>query len=280
MSGSLIVVATPIGNLGDLSPRALAALTTSDVVCCEDTRHTRKLFSANSVATSRLLALHEHNEKNMIVEILRRLDEGQTVALVTDAGTPGVSDPGPLVIAAVIEAGFRVTTVPGPTAAIAALTVSGLKMDRFCIEGFWPRRAADLDERIELLLVEPRTTVFYESPKRIGATLARMAVRLGERRAAVARELTKLHEDVVRGTVSELANYFDGRDVLGEITVVVEGAVLNTDVDDDTIFRELRHNLARGMSVRDSASLVASTLGVSKRRTYEIALAISRELDS
>lgn len=271
------MVATPIGNLGDLSPRALAILQTADIVYCEDTRHTRKLFSANQVSPAgRLLALHDHNEAELCQRVVERVSAGETVALVSDAGTPAVSDPGARVIAAVVSAGLTVTTTPGPSAVVAALTVSGLATDRFCFEGFLPRRAADLAARAGSWEHEERTVIFYESPKRIAETLRVLADLFPKRLGVVARELTKLHEEVVRGTMETLADQFRDREVLGEITVVLEGAAKLAPVTNDVLLRALANELANGVSVRDAAGRVATALDASRRHVYELALELRR----
>jgi 16S rRNA (cytidine1402-2'-O)-methyltransferase len=277
VSGALVVVATPIGNLGDVTRRALEVLAEADVIYCEDTRHTRQLLSAHEIpARGRLVALHEHNEASLCEEIVSRVAAGQTAALVTDAGTPGVSDPGERVVAAVAAAGLRVTTAPGVSAAIAALSVSGLSMDRFVMEGFLPRRAGERAERIESWRQEPRTTVLYESPQRLVATLGELAGHLGDRRASVVRELTKFHEEVVRGTLTELAEVFSAREVRGEVVVVLEGAASAPPSGDEVVRQALAEEFAAGASTRDAASSVAATFGVAHRRVYELALELRR----
>lgn len=271
-------MATPIGNLGDLSPRGLEVLATADVVYCEDTRHSRQLFSANGLAAGRrLVALHEHNEASLCDEVVRRVGAGETVALVTDAGTPGVSDPGARVVAAVADAGLVVTTTPGPSAVVAALSVAGLPMERFCMEGFIPRKRGDRTTLFDSWRREERTVVFYESPQRLAGTLDELAHVLPDRRAVVARELTKLHEEVVRGTVSSLATLFAERDVRGELVVVLDGAPPAPPSDDDAVRRALRDEFARGASTRDASTTVASTLGAAHRRVYEMALGLKRD---
>lgn len=224
--GVLHVVATPIGNLGDLSPRALDILRKVDAICAEDTRHTRQLLSHFAVERP-LLALHQHNEEAQAAQLVARLLAGESLALVSDAGTPLVSDPGFRLVRAARAAGVRVSPVPGACAAIAALSVAGLPSDRFVFEGFLPAKAAARRERLSLLAAEPRTLLFYESAHRIGETLADMATAFGgTRRAVLARELTKLFETVLDGTLAELharvATDADQRK--GEFVVIVEGA--------------------------------------------------------
>ncbi len=273
MSGALVIVATPIGNLGDLSPRALEVLASASVVYCEDTRHSRQLFSANGLsAGGRLRALHEHNEASLCDEVIARVAQGETVALVSDAGTPGVSDPGERVVAAVAQAGLMVTTTPGPSAVIAALSVSGLATDRFVMEGFLPRRGAERARRVEQIVRETRTVVIYEAPGRLLETLQEFAERFGVRRGVVARELTKLHEEVARGTMTELAAHFGAAEVRGEIVLVLEGASEEPEATDDQLVAALDEQLRGGATLRDAATSVAGALGVSRRRVYQLAL--------
>ncbi len=273
-SGRLVVVATPLGNLGDLSERALAALTDADVVYCEDTRRTRQLLAARRIdGAGRLESLHEHNEAQRAGEIVARVARGETVALVSDAGTPLVSDPGARVVAAVAEAGLVVTTVPGPSAVVAALSVSGLAAERFCFEGFFPRRAAEQRARLEEWARETRTIVFFESPRRLGATLASLAARFPDRPAAVARELTKLYEEVVRGPLAELVTRFAG-EVRGEVVVVLAGARAAAAPSREALEDAVAAALARGVSTREAVEEVAGALGAPRREVYDVALAL------
>ena len=270
MAGLLRVVATPIGNLDDLSPRAARALAEADVIACEDTRVTRKLLSRVD-SRARLIAYHARNERVRTPELVGRVAGGEHVALVTDAGTPGLSDPGHHLIAACIEAGLRVEVVPGPSAAVAALVVSGLPTARFVFEGFLPRTKGDRRRRLQALAAEERTLVFFEAPHRIAASLTDMAEILGERRAAFARELTKMHEEVVRGTLPELAAAADG--VRGEVTIVVAGATpRKADPSAEEIAARLRATIGDGASKKDAIAEVASDLGVGKKVVYQTAL--------
>lgn len=220
--GTLYVVATPIGNLEDVTLRALRALREASCVLAEDTRHTRVLLERHGIA-ARPRSLHAHNEMARTGEVLALLREGRDVALVSDAGTPLVSDPGARLVAAVIEDGHTVSPLPGPSAVLAALTVSGLAGDGFVFLGFLPRRRSERDAVLARERATPRPLVLFESPRRTGATLAALHAVLGERRACVARELTKRHEEVVRGTLGELAARF-AEGARGEVTIVVEGA--------------------------------------------------------
>jgi 16S rRNA (cytidine1402-2'-O)-methyltransferase len=270
-----VLVATPLGNLGDISRRALDLLRDADVVYCEDTRHSRTLFSANDIPVhGRLQALHEHNEASLCAQIVERVQTGQLVVLVSDAGTPAISDPGGRVVAAVAEAGLIVTTAPGPSAVIAALTISGLATERFCMEGFVPRKRGEREVLYAQWAKEQRTIVFYESPQRLATTLGELAEHFAQRRVAVAREITKLHEEVLRGTLSEIAGIVATRDVLGEIVVVLEGAPDAPAIDDETVRVALREQLLSGATLRDAVALVASELGTSHREAYQLALEV------
>ncbi|MDE3064539.1 MAG: 16S rRNA (cytidine(1402)-2'-O)-methyltransferase [Acidobacteriota bacterium] len=275
--GELVLVATPLGNLGDITRRALEVLGTADAVYCEDTRRTRTLFSAFGVRPRHpLRALHEHNEAGLCDEIVGRVRSGEQVALVSDAGTPTISDPGSRVASAVAAAGLRVTTTPGPSAVVAALSVSGLAQERFVMEGFVPRRAGERAAAFAQWAREPRTIVAFESPQRVAATLAELAGRFPDRRVAVVRELTKVHEEVIRGPLAEVAAEVARRDVLGEVVVVLAGAAEEA-ADEATVRAALADHLRRGTSVRDAAAAVADDLGVAHRSAYETALAMREE---
>jgi 16S rRNA (cytidine1402-2'-O)-methyltransferase len=272
-AGMLVLVATPLGNLGDLSPRAIELFRTANVIYCEDTRHSRVLFSANGIpAGGRLESLHEHNEVAQSAHIVERVRAGELVVLISDAGTPGISDPGSRAVEAVVAAGLRVSTAPGPSAVVAALTVSGLSTDRFVMEGFVPRKAGERAERYGEWGREARTIVFYESPQRVTATLAELAAVLPDRRVAIVRELTKIHEEVIRGTVAQVAQVLGDRDVLGEIVVVLEGAPEPARVDDEVVLAALEEQWDDGATTRDAVDFVADALGVARRDVYQLAL--------
>ncbi len=275
--GEFVVVATPIGNLEDLSPRARSVLASADIVYCEDTRRTRVLFSACGITPrGRLRSLREYNEMAESVEVVERVSAGAVVALVSDAGTPGISDPGRRVVAAVAQAGLRVSTTPGPSAVVAALSISGLDTERFVMEGFVPRRAGERRARFSQWTTEARTIVFYESPQRLVATLGELADQFGERRVVVARELTKFHEQVVRGSLAEVATYWAEGDVRGEVVVVLEGAA-PVATPDEAVRDALERRLATGETVRDAVSAVAEELRVAHRIAYDVALRIRSE---
>jgi len=273
-NGALVVVGTPIGNLGDLSPRAVEALATAGVVYCEDTRHSRKLLTHAGISGVPLRSLHEHNEDDRVDEVVAAVAGGRTVALVSDAGMPAVSDPGARVVAAVAAAGLPVTVVPGPSAVLAALVASGLATDRFCFEGFLPRSGRDRTERLAAVAAEPRTTVLFEAPVRTAATLRDLAAACGaDRPVAVARELTKLHEEVWRGTLTAAAEWAAGG-VRGEVVVVLAGApeVEVGEVGDDVLLEALAAQTAGGARTRGAVDRVAADHGVARRRVYELAL--------
>ena len=272
--GVLYLVATPIGNLGDLSPRAAEILGGVSLIAAEDTRHTRKLLSANDLATE-LLSYREHNHARVFQRILERLEEGLDVALVSDAGTPGISDPGQALVAAAVTRGLRVSPVPGACAAVAALAASGLPSDRFLFVGFPPRKTGALRRWAEGLAREPGSLILYESPQRIAKTLAVLAELWPERRAVVARELTKLHEEMDHGELSELASRWD-REVKGELVLVVEG--VGEDASEERLAPELERLMPLAAALRDgsplsskdTARLLADCLDVDKRQAYAL----------
>jgi 16S rRNA (cytidine1402-2'-O)-methyltransferase len=269
-------VGTPIGNLGDLAPRAVAALAEADVVAAEDTRRTRALLSAAGVpAAGRLVALHAHNEAEVAARLAERLGAGARVVYVTDAGMPGISDPGERLVRAALDAGAGIEVVPGPSAALAALVVSGLPTERFAFEGFLPRKPASARAaRLRALAAEDRTVIIYESPRRLLATLADLAGACGpDRPVAVARELTKVFETVWRGTLGEAVAGEGGPEPRGEQVIVLgPRKASEEDVPDDAEVRAaLVAELGTGASVRDAAAAVAGRLGISRRRAYELA---------
>lgn len=270
--GALVVVGTPIGNLDDLSPRAREALSSADVIACEDTRRTGRLLQLAGLPKRPLMVANEHTERVASERIVDRVASGERVALVSDAGMPAVSDPGRLVVAAVIEAGLSVELAPGPTAVIGALVLSGLAGDRFVFEGFLDRKGAARARQLAEIADQPRATVLYESPKRVVRTLRDLADVCGpERGVAVARELTKLHETVVRGPVGEVADALDSTTPKGEFVVVVSGAPDNTvDHSDDELRAMVEAEVAAGESRRDAVQTVADATGVARRRVYDL----------
>ncbi|WP_336250605.1 16S rRNA (cytidine(1402)-2'-O)-methyltransferase [Stomatohabitans albus] len=269
-SSGLVVVATPIGNLGDLSPRAHQALATADVIACEDTRRTGALCHKLDISTGRMV-VHDHNERDQASQIVERIRRGETVALVSDAGTPGISDPGHHVINAVLDAQLPVTAIPGPVAAIMALTLSGLPTDRFTFEGFLPRKAGQRNERLAALMHEERTMVFYVAPHRVSSELEAMASTFGDNRpACLARELTKVFEEFVRLPLGELAQRYHDAPPKGEVVVVVGGAPNGQQEPlDDTTLRTMVADLVdAGVRLKDATKQVAAKTGRSARELY------------
>jgi 16S rRNA (cytidine1402-2'-O)-methyltransferase len=264
-SGTLFLVGTPIGNLGDMTDRARETLGAVDLVAAEDTRRTGTLLKRFGIR-ARMVSLHDANERERTPEVLDALRSGQDVALVSDAGMPGVSDPGFRLVRACVEVGVDVRVVPGPSAVVSALVVSGLPADRFVYEGFLPRRAGDRRRRLEELATEPRTIVLFESPRRVGAVLGDAAQILGDRRVAVARELTKLHEEVIRGTLSEVLPLVE--DLKGEVVVVLEGRRDEPAADLDDLVRQARELVENGARKREAAAEVARRSGASANQIY------------
>jgi 16S rRNA (cytidine1402-2'-O)-methyltransferase len=266
-----MLVATPIGNLGDLSPRSIETLAAAELICCEDTRRTGRLLQAAGVSGKRLAVCNEHTERRCAGEVVAVLARGGDVALVTDAGTPGISDPGELLVRAVLDAGYEVSTVPGPAALVAALVSSGLPTARFVFEGFLPRGGPQRRRRLGEIAGEQRTVVLYEAPHRVLRTLGDLAEACGpDRPVVVARELTKLYETVVRGTLGTV----DVGEPRGEYVVVIGGAAdAVAEVTDESIGAAIDLQLAAGLSTRDAATRVAASLGVTRRRAYDIATA-------
>ncbi|HEY1874458.1 MAG TPA: 16S rRNA (cytidine(1402)-2'-O)-methyltransferase [Steroidobacteraceae bacterium] len=271
-TGRLQVVATPIGNLADLSERAREALAAADVIAAEDTRHTGALLKALGLAKP-LLSLHEHNESRRVPALLARLAHGERVALVSDAGTPLLSDPGYELVRAAVAAGFEVSAIPGPSAITAALAVAGLPTDRFCFEGFLPARERERRAALEALAHERRTLVFFEAPHRIAAALADIAAVLGpEREAVVARELTKAHETIYRGTLSELAARAatEANFARGEITLVVRGAPAAAAGVDERLLHRTVEVLSKELPPGRVAAVAAQLTGATRAAAYAL----------
>lgn len=269
MAGTLWLVGTPIGNLGDLTDRARETLAAVDLIAAEDTRRTGRLLRSFGLAPRPpMVSFFEGNERERTPELVGRLREGADVALVTDGGMPGVSDPGYRLVRAAVEAGLEVRVVPGPSAVLAALVVSGLATDRFAFEGFLPRKAGERRVRLEALRGEDRTLVLFESPRRVQALLREVADIVGDRRIAVARELTKLHEEVMRGRVSEVLAALGDADLKGEVVVVIEGATETAPPDMAACLAEADALVVGGMKKRDAARAVAHRRGVSANELY------------
>jgi 16S rRNA (cytidine1402-2'-O)-methyltransferase len=274
---ALVLVATPIGNLADLSARAVEELRRADVLAAEDTRRTRALLTHAGIrGGARLHAVHAHNERAEAKRVVEWVRDGKRVVYVSDAGTPGIADPGERLVHACIDAGLRVEMVPGPSAALAALVLSGLPTSRFRFEGFLPRKGTARAQRLAEIAAADSTVVLYESPHRVVATLGDLVTVLGpDRPVAVARELTKLYEEVVRGSAGDIAGRVGVHsEARGEHVIVIGPAERDATVDDDVLERAVLDAMTAGASARDAASSVARDLGVPKRRAYDVALRV------
>jgi len=279
--GILYVVATPIGNPGDISARAIRTLAEVNLIACEDTRRTGQMLARHQIGTP-TVSHYEHNEERRVPELVTRLKAGEKIALVTDAGTPAISDPGFRLVRAALEANVRVIAVPGASAAIAALSIAGIPTDRFIFEGFVPSRDTARGKALDELRREPRTIVFYEAARRLTDTLAAMATAFGESRdAAVVCEITKTYERTIRGTLGELERVFRATPALGEIVIVVSGASQQTDAGDAAIDVHEALEVLReaGLGLKQASAVVARLTGKGRREVYQDALK-SRDNDS
>lgn len=281
--GELILVATPIGNLGDLSPRAIEVLRVADAIACEDTRHTRKLLSAAAIEGKRMLAVHEHNEHHAANGIVELLARGLCVALVTDAGMPAISDPGERVVAAVVAAGYRVSCIPGPNAALTALAISGLPTARFSFEGFLPTKGPERHSRLHATAASPETVILFEAPHRLIRTLTELSGCCGpDRMISVSRELTKRFEETRRGTLGEVLvalGHGEAAEPRGEYVIVVAGRGSTGDVspvDDDAVRAMLATERERGSRTKEAVDAVAAATGLPRRHVYSLAVAPPR----
>jgi len=278
VTGRLVLVSTPIGNLGDLSPRAVEALQACALICCEDTRHSGKLLSHAGISGIRLAVADEHRELARLDDVLGLLSSGLDVAVITDAGTPGISDPGMRLVAAVVEAGHQVTAVPGPAALVMALVLSGFDTTRFVFEGFIPRSGRERTDRLTEIAAERRTVVLYEAPHRMERTIADLAAACGgERHIAMARELTKLHEEVWRGSLRGAGERLAEVPPRGEYVLVLQGAPAGEAATDEQIVTALRTALETGADRRSAIATVMAATGAAKRRVYDLALTIPRD---
>jgi 16S rRNA (cytidine1402-2'-O)-methyltransferase len=269
MPGTLYLVATPIGNLDDITYRAIKVLGEVNLIACEDTRHTRKLLTHYGIST-RTISYHEHNERERAAELVKRLNAGESVAVVSDAGTPGISDPGFRLVQLAIENEIRVVPVPGASAMVNAIIASGLSTDGFLFGGFLPSRSGARRTRLESLATIPATLIFYEAPHRLASTLADAAEVLGNRQAAVARELTKLHEEIVRGSLDELAERYASENVRGEIVLVIDrgsgpGQPKASKASIDVLVKSYE---SQGLDHRSALKKAARELGLSRDEAY------------
>lgn len=275
------MVSTPIGNLGDIAPRAVAALRDAALICCEDTRRTGRLLAAVGVTGARLAVTNEHTERDRITDVLAVLQAGSSAVMVTDAGTPGISDPGSRLVRAVLDAGWGVSAVPGPAALVMALVVSGLDTSRFVFEGFLPRSGRSRAERLAEVAADTRTVVLYEAPHRMERTITDLVALCGPARQVVmARELTKLHEETWRGTLADAAEHLQTRPPRGEYVIVLAGAVRAAvgDSDDEELREALTVALANGADRRTAVATVVAAHRVPKRRVYDIAVTLPRHV--
>ena len=274
----LIIISTPIGNLGDITQRAAHLLAQADIIACEDTRQTRKLLSLLSISSSaELWAYHDHNGAKVRPKLINVMKAGQQVALASDAGTPLISDPGYKLVTACLENDIPVTAAPGPTAPIVALTLSGLPSDRFSFQGFVPQKKKAARDALEESRLLTMTQIWFETPKRLAATLKMMAGIYGNRYCVIARELTKLHETLYRGMLADLAKQFEGAPILkGELVLVVDGADKHaTQVSIEKISELLRARMHK-MSLRDAVEEVEDLSGLPRKQIYQLALSISK----
>jgi len=271
MPGILYIVATPIGNLEDITLRALRVLKEVDVVAAEDTRHTQILLSRHNIHTP-LTSYHEHNEKTKAQELVTRLARGQNVALVSDAGTPAISDPGFRLVVHAIRAGVRIIPIPGASALTAVLSASGLPTDRFVFEGFLPARKTQRRERLQTLRDESRTLIFYEAPHRLKEALDDIHELLGNREAVLAREVSKIHEEFLRGPVSALVRTLGGGEIRGEVTLIISGASGLPGVSEDRLKAEILELKGKGLRVKEIAEVLGEKFGYPKKEIYRLAL--------
>ncbi len=279
--GTLFVCATPIGNLEDISLRALKTLKKVDIIAAEDTRRTRKLLSYYHIK-KKMLSYHEHNRRQCGEKLESLLLQGKNIALVSDAGTPGISDPGYDLIVKALDKEFPVEMIPGPAAFLMALVISGLPTDRFVFEGFLPRKRKDREEILSNLSDESRTMIFYESPRRLVSVLKEMEKAWGDRKIAIGRELTKKYEEVKRGTMSEVLAYFSEKTIRGEVTVVVEGEKEAEEKQKGYTPGELKkrvqEHIKKGNTKKDAVKMVVSETGRPKNEIYELALKIDDDI--
>jgi 16S rRNA (cytidine1402-2'-O)-methyltransferase len=273
MPGSLYIVPTPIGNLEDITFRAVRVLKEVDLIAAEDTRHTQVLLNHYDIRTS-VTSYHEHNERGKARELVEQLRQGRSIALLSDAGTPMISDPGYRLVVEAIRAGVQVIPLPGPSAVTAALSAAGLPTDRFGFEGFLPAKKSERRSALEALKKDTKTLIFYEAPHRLKETLADMAEIFGDREVAIGREISKVHEEFLRGALREILATVEQQTVRGEITLVVQGATSGAPVSEEGVISEIRQLAENGMRVKEISELVGAHHGISKREVYRLALRV------
>lgn len=273
MPGILYIVATPIGNLEDITLRAIRVLKEADLIAAEDTRHTRNLLNRYGIQTS-LTSYHDHNKEEKAPVLVAQLIEGKHIALVSDAGTPGISDPGYFLINLALDQGISIVPVPGATAATASLSISGLPTDRFVFEGFLSAKQNARIKRLKELAPEDRTLIFYEAPHKIVKMLEDMITIFGDRRAVVTRELTKMHEQVLRGFLSNILDQLKRHTVKGELTIIVHGASQEPQKPDIDTAEYLKNLILHGLSKKEAITVASKELGISKKEVYKKSLSI------
>ena len=273
MSGALYIVPTPIGNLEDITFRAVRVLKEVDLVAAEDTRHSQVLLNHYGIRTP-LTSYHEHNERSKARELVERLRQGTSIALLSDAGTPMISDPGYRLMVEAIGAGVQVIPLPGPSALTAALTAAGLPTDRFGFEGFLPAKKSERRSTLEALRNDTRTLIFYETPHRLKETLADLAEVFGDRDVAIGREISKVHEEFLRGAIREVLAKLEQQNVRGEITLIVQGATSGAPVQEEELINEIRQLAENGMRVKEISELLGARHGIAKREVYRLALRV------
>ncbi len=271
MPGTLYIVGTPIGNLEDITLRALRVLKEVDVIAAEDTRHTQILLNHHDIRTP-LTSYHEHNERIKARELVTRLEQGQNVALVSDAGTPAISDPGFRLVVEAIRAAIRIIPIPGASALTAVLSASGLPTDRFTFEGFLPAKKKQRRERLQTLCDETRTLVFYEAPHRLNETLDDLYDLLGDREIVLAREVSKVHEEFLRGPISELIRTLARHEIRGELTLIISGSTGEPRMNEDLLKAEIRELKGKGLRLKEIAEVLGEKFGYAKKEIYRLAL--------
>ncbi len=272
MKGTLYIVSTPIGNLEDITLRALRVLKEAGVVAAEDTRHSRKLLAHYGISKP-LISYWSQTEKTKSVHILERIHSGQSVALISDAGTPGISDPGAILIKKAVEENIKVVSIPGPSALIAALSLSGLPTEEFIFRGFLPPKKSQRQKVLNELSLESRTLIFYEAPHRILETLKDMEMIFVERKAALAKEITKIHEEVLRGSISEILSKLEKTAIAGEYVIIVEGKRDGERTTSSDILLEISSLMKKGLGRKEAVKKIADAYGLSKKELYNKSLA-------
>ncbi len=278
-AGTLYIVGTPIGNLEDMTFRAISVLRQVDVIAAEDTRHTGKLLQHFQIATPQV-SYHDHNRQSRLPDLLRQLQQGRSLALVSDAGMPGISDPGYELVQACVEAGITVVPIPGASAVVTALSAAGLPSERFSFEGFLPTKGQARQQRLEALQTDPRTLVFYEAPHRLRQTLQDLQATLGpDRPIVLARELTKRYEQFWRGTVAAALTYYQTQEPQGEFTLVLGGhSAAPLQLSESALLAELQHLISQGLSRSQASRQLAQQTTLSRRQLYQLALTIADEV--